>query len=57
MVSPHFPSVKIHLNFHYNKMTEKMYDIKKEKHKNSILQILKICDMRAPERLAILIFI
>ena len=33
---------KIKLNFHYKKMTEKMYDKLLEKHKNSVFQILKI---------------
>ena len=33
---------KIRLNFHYKKMTEKMYDKLLEKHKNSVFQILKI---------------
>ena len=34
---------KIKLNFHYKKMTEKMYDNLQEKYKNSLFQILKIC--------------
>ena len=33
---------KIMLNFHYKKMTEKMYDKLLEKCKNSVFQILKI---------------
>ena len=33
---------KIRLNFHYKKMTEKMYDKLLEKHKNNVIQILKI---------------
>ena len=33
---------KIKLNFHYKKMTEKMYDKLLEKYKNSVFQILKI---------------
>ena len=37
------PAVKIKLNFHYKRMTEKMYDNLQEKYKNSIFQILKIC--------------
>ena len=35
--------VRIKLNFHYIKMTEKMYDNFLEKYKNSVLEILKIC--------------
>ena len=34
---------KIKLNFHYKKMTKKMYDNLLEKYKNSVFQILKIC--------------
>ena len=30
------------INFHYKKMTEKMYDKLLEKYKNSVFQILKI---------------
>ena len=33
---------KIRLNFHYKKMNEKMYDKLLEKHKNNVIQILKI---------------
>ena len=33
---------KIRLNFHYKKMTKKMYEKLLEKHKNSVFQILKI---------------
>ena len=33
---------KIKLNFHYEKMTEKMYDNWQEKYKNSVFQILEI---------------
>ena len=34
---------KIKLNFHYKKMTEKMYDNLQEKYKSSVFQIFKIC--------------
>ena len=34
---------KITLNFYYKKMKEKMYDNLQEKYKNSVFQILKIC--------------
>ena len=33
---------KIRLNFHYKKMTEKMYYKVVEKHKSSVFEILKI---------------
>ena len=32
---------KIRLNFHYQEMTEKMYDKLLEKHRDSVFQILK----------------
>ena len=34
---------KIKLNFHYKKMTEKMYENLQEKYKNSVFQNLKVC--------------
>ena len=34
---------KIKLNFHYKKMTEKMYGNFQKKYKSSAFQILKIC--------------
>ena len=34
---------KIKFNFHYKKMTEKMYDNLQKKYESSVFQILKIC--------------
>ena len=46
---------QIMLNFHYKRMTKKIYDNLQEKYKD--FQILKMCKIKTFERLAILILI